>query len=129
MSSQEYTITFLFLLLMLFWIGLLAWLTVSMAHKFEEGKPKTAILCIILVLIIIVGGIIGWKYLSDQPEWEFLKTPTCAECGETLHPDDNFCKTCGLEVVDEVVKCPACNAECDTADKFCAQCGAERKGE
>jgi RNA polymerase subunit RPABC4/transcription elongation factor Spt4 len=131
MTTQETTVAFLFLLLILLWLGLISFLTVSGAQKFEDGKYKTGVLCIFLMLVVMVSGILGWHHVSNQPEWQFLKTPTCNECHEIVSREDNFCNACGAEVnIKTALNCAECNTEYEADDKFCAHCGKELpKGE
>ncbi len=47
----------------------------------------------------------------------------CA-CGNACDPDDQFCVMCGKTLVDEVRRCPACQAYPGPDDNFCILCGA-----
>lgn len=125
MTFQEYLIAIVFILLTLFWLGIVSVVTIGCAHNFSEGRHKVAVTCLVLTIILIVVGIFGFKYMSDLPEMEFLKGDECAECGNLLNDTDKFCDQCGAEVpVDAQSECSECHAKYEKGDRFCAKCGA-----
>lgn len=126
MSPQEYLIAITFILLTLFWLGIISILAVGCTNNFFEGKFKPAIVCLVLTIIFIVVGIVGFKYMSDFPEMEFLRGDKCTECGNLLDTADKFCDQCGAEVPAETApKCNKCHAEYEEDDRYCAECGAQ----
>ncbi|MBQ8806498.1 MAG: zinc ribbon domain-containing protein [Bacteroidaceae bacterium] len=123
MSPQEYFLTIIFLLLTLFWLGFVSAFIVGGAHRIEEGSWKSGVICIIVGIMIIILGVVGWHYLSNQPDWEFLKTHVCAECDAPISHSDKYCAECGYEVAVNN-QCPECHTEYEEGDKYCAECGA-----
>lgn len=122
MSSQEYFITFVFLFLFLAWIGAISWLMVSGATKFGQDNTKSGLLCFVLAIVVTIAGITSWYHVSNQPGWEFLKTPVCAECSKPVTSKDNFCSNCGAEV-ELKRECDNCSSTYEAGDKYCAECG------
>ena len=122
MSSQEYFITFVFLFLFLAWIGAISWLMVGGATKCSQDNTKSGILSFVLAIVVMIAGITSWYHVSNQPGWEFLKTPTCTECSKPITSEDNFCSHCGAEIKLEF-ECENCKSEYEAGDKYCSECG------
>jgi hypothetical protein len=49
---------------------------------------------------------------------------TCAKCGRTVAPTDQFCRGCGAPIAPAV--CSRCGAPLSAGDRFCGTCGATR---
>lgn len=47
----------------------------------------------------------------------------CRNCGNRVSKDDQFCITCGNQLVEQVFRCPLCSAFVHQADNFCITCG------
>lgn len=123
MSSPEYFITFCFLLLALLWIALIAYLTVRGAYEANNSNIKTSIVAFVLAILVIIAGIAGWHYITNQPGWEFLKTPVCAQCNSAVDSDEKFCGQCGATLTPNHPICEHCDAPCEPTDKYCSECG------
>lgn len=52
----------------------------------------------------------------------------CPTCAVLCDPDDNFCISCGRQLVDAVRRCPMCHHVMGRDDRFCIQCGAALSG-
>lgn len=50
----------------------------------------------------------------------------CKKCGAELHPQANFCMSCGAKVEPEIA-CYACGAMLPESAAFCFRCGADLK--
>ncbi len=48
---------------------------------------------------------------------------TCPQCRQGVDPTDQFCMSCGVQLVENVRRCPQCGAYPDPADQFCIFCG------
>jgi serine/threonine protein kinase len=48
----------------------------------------------------------------------------CPQCHQPVHPGDQFCMLCGMQLVDKIRRCHKCGAYPDPLDKFCMLCGA-----
>lgn len=49
---------------------------------------------------------------------------TCARCGRTVSPTDQFCRACGASVPPTV--CANCGSPLTAEDRFCGRCGTTR---
>lgn len=47
----------------------------------------------------------------------------CPSCRGQTSPDDQFCMSCGIQLVENVRRCPQCGAYPDPSDAFCIFCG------
>lgn len=63
---------------------------------------------------------------KQEPSGDIL---SCPECGGSVKETDQFCSTCGAELVEGFNKgeCLACGAPLEPEDKFCPNCGKEVK--
>lgn len=48
---------------------------------------------------------------------------TCPVCDDDVHPEDQFCVACGVQLVHSVPRCPSCHAFVQRADRYCIFCG------
>ncbi|MCH7701720.1 MAG: protein kinase [Planctomycetes bacterium] len=49
----------------------------------------------------------------------------CGGCGQPANSDDQFCISCGHQLVEVVPRCPSCEAYVNRADRFCIFCGTD----
>lgn len=47
----------------------------------------------------------------------------CRNCGNRVARDDQFCITCGNQLVEQVSRCPLCLAFVQEVDNYCITCG------
>ncbi len=50
--------------------------------------------------------------------------PTCPHCHRLTEPDDQFCTSCGAQLVPRVRRCASCGGYPGRLDNFCIFCGA-----
>jgi serine/threonine protein kinase len=51
-----------------------------------------------------------------------LRSP-CPQCHHPVDADDQFCMSCGIQLVENVRRCPQCGAYPDASDHYCIFCG------
>jgi serine/threonine protein kinase len=56
-------------------------------------------------------------------EREADREPACSSCGAAVEVGDNFCTTCGTQLVGRVRRCSRCEAFPAPEDRFCVLCG------
>jgi len=49
----------------------------------------------------------------------------CGGCGQPATSDDQFCISCGHQLVEVVPRCPSCEAYVSRSDRFCIFCGTD----
>ena len=54
---------------------------------------------------------------------------SCPRCSQPIDRDDNFCISCGHQVVGSVPKCPRCRAFVNRSDRFCIFCGSKLRAD
>lgn len=47
----------------------------------------------------------------------------CPQCRQPVDPTDQFCMSCGVQLVENVRRCPQCGAYPDASDQYCIFCG------
>jgi len=47
----------------------------------------------------------------------------CPQCRQGVDPTDQFCMSCGLQLVENIRRCPQCGAYPDPTDQYCMLCG------
>lgn len=58
----------------------------------------------------------------SQPE---VADTLCPHCQRRIRPDDQFCITCGTQLVEAIPRCQSCRAFVSKMDNFCIFCGTD----
>lgn len=62
---------------------------------------------------------------SHTPKGRTVSSSRCPSCNAEPEPGDNFCMSCGKQLVADPRRCPNCGGFPETDDRFCIHCGGE----
>jgi serine/threonine-protein kinase len=61
--------------------------------------------------------------VAVQPRGAGPGRAACPQCRQGVDPADQFCMSCGVQLVENVRRCPQCGAFPDASDQYCIFCG------
>ena len=109
----------------------------SYSQDSERRNSRSGLYCLIIISFVIIGGIgsilFGWIfllliplgfllvllfYLTSRYFWSPKKH--CARCNAPVTVYSEYCKNCGLKLIN---KCPKCGSYSKTGVPDCIRCG------